>query len=273
MRLSDRQIAGFQKKIFSWWNIHKRDLPWRHTNDPYKITVSEIMLQQTQVSRVIPKYLKFITRYPTVTNLSNATPSQVINIWKGMGYNRRALYIHNIAKIVQKKYRGVFPNDEQVLMKLPGIGVYTARAITIFAFHSNIACVDTNIRQIIIHFFFLDKPQKESIIQDVADQLLPVGKSWEWHQALMDYGAAHFQTIRVLKARNVCQPVPFHKSNRFYRGRIIDLLRKKSYRESTLIHTIVCTYNKPEKFVQMIVCSLIKDGLLVRYGNTLRLPH
>ena len=173
----------FQAYIFAWWKTHRRDLPWRHTHDPYKILVSEVMLQQTQVSRVLPKYREFIQAYPTVKDLARASNSDVLKIWKGMGYNRRALYLKKAAEI------GEFPKSEGELVKLPGLGTYTARAILVFAYRKNVAMVDTNIRQIITHFFFHDAPQKDKIIQNIADQLVPKGKSWEWHQALMDYGA------------------------------------------------------------------------------------
>ena len=145
------------------------------------------MLQQTQVSRGLPKYLEFIQTFPNVEALAGASPAQVLRIWKGMGYNRRAVYLQKAAKAIVDIYKGRFPDTEPELTGLPGLGRYTARAILVFAFKKDIAMVDTNIRQIITHFFFHDIPQPEKIIQEVADQLVPKGKSWEWHQALMEY--------------------------------------------------------------------------------------
>ena len=158
MKLSAKRIKFFQKSIFTWWNSHKRDLPWRHTRDPYWIMVSEVMLQQTQVLRVIAKYAEFIQAFPMVRDLAQASPADVLRIWKGMGYNRRALYLLRAAKAIVEIYHGKFPVSEEELIKLPGLGKYTARAILVFAYAQEVPLVDTNIRQIITHFFFDGEP-------------------------------------------------------------------------------------------------------------------
>lgn len=245
----------FQTYIFSWWRKNKRDLPWRHTHDPYKILVSEIMLQQTQVSRVLSKYNDFIKKFPTAKALSAASTSDVLRVWKGMGYNRRALYLKKAAEI------GRFPKIEQELVKLPGVGTYTARAILVFAYRQDVAMVDTNIRRIITHFFFNDTPQKEKVIQQTADQLLPKGKSWEWHQALMDYGALEMKKIKTNFLMKTSEP--FKNSNRYFRGRLVDKLREKPVEESVLL----------QDFSQIVIEGLIKDGLVERKGRMLRLPQ
>lgn len=245
------KIEDFQKMIFTWWKTHRRDLPWRQTHDPYKIIVSEVMLQQTQVLRVLPKYAEFIQAFPTVQALANASPAAVLRVWKGMGYNKRALYLRELAKI------GKFPKIESELVKLPGLGTYTARAVLVFAYKRDIALVDTNIRQIITHFFFHDKLQTESIIRNVADQLLPKGESWEWHQALMDYGALHrFAPQGKLRK----QPVSFKESNRYFRGQIIDRLRDKPLRERTLLRGL----DKPYGHLKSLLDDLEADGLITR---------
>lgn len=236
--------------IFSWWKDHRRDLPWRRTRDPYRILISEVMLQQTQVSRVLPKYVEFIKRYPTVNDLARASASDVLRIWKGMGYNRRALYLHKAAKIIV----------QQKGSKLPGVGNYTARAILVFAFEQDIAMVDTNIRQIITHFFFNDRPQKEKVIQAVADQLLPKSKSWAWHQALMDYGAIALPRNRPKRSRGT--PIPFRESNRYFRGRVVDALREGPKSQVELF-AIAKSH---------IIDSLLKDGLIARKGAVFTLP-
>jgi A/G-specific adenine glycosylase len=250
MILTGKRIEDFQKYIFHWWKFHKRDLPWRHTHDPYKILVSEVMLQQTQVLRVIPKYREFIQRYPTANSLAKASTADILRIWKGMGYNRRALYLKKAAEI------GKFPKNEKKLANLPGIGKYTARAILVFAYKQDVSLVDTNIRQIITHFFFQDTPQKESVIADMADKLLPRGKSWDWHQALMDYGSSELKkNSRIIKKQK-----KFIGSNRYFRGKLMDILRKGPVRE----HTIV------KDFSQSIIEGLEKDGLIMRsHGNVL----
>ncbi len=266
MRLTRRRIRQFQDFIFDWWANHHRDLPWRRTRDPYSILVSEVMLQQTQVSRVLPKYEEFLFFFPDVYALAGASPAKILRVWQGMGYNRRALFLKRAAAQIVKDYYGEFPQSEKELVKLPGLGTYTARALLVFAYGQDVALVDTNIRQIITHFFFKDKPQKESVIGEAADQLLPIGKSWEWHQALMDYGALELERVSQKKS------IPFKNSNRFYRGRIIDLLREKGYKETVLLAHLTKTYGKPTEFFVGILSGLARDGLLARNHGRVTLP-
>ncbi len=268
MKLSPRRIRNFQNKIFSWWHENRRDLPWRHTRDPYRIFVSEVMLQQTQVDRVLPKYDEFLYFFPDVYSLARATPAQVLKVWKGMGYNRRALYIRKSARLVVEKYQGL-------LTKLPGVGTYTARAILVFAFGQSVPLVDTNIRKIVTHYFFRDKPQKEKVIEQVAAQLIPDNKPWEWHQALMDYAALELRNIRINKYANLqMNKIPFKQSNRFYRGRMIDQLREGSMGETKLLEYFTKQYGKPKDFLRFIIQGLEADGLIDRTkSNVLRLPR
>lgn len=265
--MTQKKIIGFQKYIFDWWIINKRDLPWRRTGDPYRIFISELMLQQTQVSRVLSKYAEFIERFPTIQDLSHASLADVLIVWKGMGYNRRAQYIHNTAKTLVSEFGGKFPETEKELLSLPGVGLYTARAIQVFSGRKNVAMVDTNIRQIITHFFFDDTPQAPKIIQKAADELLPVGKSWEWHQALMDYGSLALP--RTLPRRQAgmnhkpkTKSIPFKDTPRFIRGRIIDELRTAEYSNSKFIHSIQKKYDKPYEFVSTQLEKLIQEGLV-----------
>lgn len=241
------------------------------------------MLQQTQVSRVFARYTEFIEAWPNVQTLANASVADVLRVWKGMGYNRRALYLHRMAKIVVEKHNSKFPVSEQQLSKLPGLGKYTACAVLVFAYNKNVACVDTNIRQIITHYFFHDQPQKESIVENVADQLIPHGKSWEWHQALMDYGALRFrpstssglrsgQARKRLESGRRTSPVPFRDSDRFIRGRIMDALRVRTYERKALIAEISDTYQKPFGRVNGLIDILKNEGLLALRGNRVMLP-
>ncbi len=262
--LTQRQIILFQHTIFLWWKTHKRDLPWRRTHDPYRIMVSEVMLQQTQVLRVIAKYAEFIEAFPTVRSLAQTSPAHVLRVWKGMGYNRRALYLHRAAKMIVEKYNGKFPVSESELVKLPGLGKYTARAILVFACAQEVPLVDTNIRQIITHFFFSGEPQKESVIEEVAGQLVPPGKSWQWHQALMDYGALELKTLNFKLKTVEKRTKPFIDSNRFYRGRIIDRLREGDMRESKLADEFKKKYGKSNDFLKVILQGLEFDGLISR---------
>ena len=262
MRLSSARIRKFQTMILTWWKTHRRDLPWRKTHDPYKILVSEIMLQQTQVSRGLPKYIEFLRTFPTVESLADAKTSAVLRIWKGMGYNRRALYLQNTAKQIVSVYKGKFPKTEQELTALPGLGIYTARAVMVFAYKIDVAMVDTNIRQIITHFFFYDVPQTEKTIQEVADRLVPKGRSWEWHQALMDYGALELE--RNAQRNKKKKAKPFKETNRYFRGRLLDLVVEKQSKETDLIAEMVAKFGKDREFMNLIIEGMCKDGLIVR---------
>jgi A/G-specific adenine glycosylase len=271
--LNKTKIVEFQRFIFSWWENNRRDLPWRHTRDPYNIAVSEVMLQQTQVLRVLPKYAEFIEAWPNVQSLAKASVGTVLRVWKGMGYNRRALYLHKMAKIVVETYGGIFPEDEKLLTKLTGLGKYTARAILVFAFGESVACVDTNIRQIITHFFYKDKEQRPEVIQSVADQLVPKGKAWEWHQALMDYGAANGKELRVRNKELRKKHIPFQQSDRFIRGKIIDYLRTRSYKRLDLTKTISDVCQKPVERIRNIIENLKSEGLVEINKDIISLPE
>lgn len=246
-------------------------MPWRHTHDPYKILVSEVMLQQTQVSRVLLKYREFLSIFPTVIDLANSPLSNVLQAWKGMGYNRRAQYLQKSAREVVLKYNGYFPTDEKQLLSLPGIGLYTARAIQVFAWKKDVAMVDTNIRQIIIHYFFDGKLQSPTVIQDTADRLVPKGKSWQWHQALMDFGSIAMPHIRnesgIAKKNIKKKALPFKDSPRYIRGRIIDLLRDGPQKKQLLCEHISVLYGKPELFVMAQLNALVKESLVEVYAS------
>ncbi len=272
MNLTPVKIHAFHKMIFSWWKDNRRDLPWRRTRDPYHILVSEVMLQQTQVSRVLPKYNEFLAAFPDVFALANASTGDVLRIWKGMGYNRRALYLKRAAEAVVAAYHGKFPNSELLLTKLPGVGTYTARAIMVFAYEQNVSMVDTNIRQIIIHFLFNGLLQKEKVIRETADRLVPEERAWEWHQALMDYGALALPRGAIKRTETKEKAVPFKDSDRHYRGKILDCLREKNTKESTLVTGLINMYGKTKGKYVAIITGLIKDGLVVRQKNVLALP-
>lgn len=262
MRLSKKSIVLFQRKIFTWWQKNKRDLPWRHTHDPYLILISEVMLQQTQVFRVIPKYREFIAMYPTVKDLSKASTADVLRIWKGMGYNRRALYLKQTAQTIVSQYNGIVPKDDTKLRGLSGVGTYTASAIQVFAFKKDVAMVDTNIRRIITHYFLKDKPQKETIILDIATQLVPQHNSWAWHQALMDYGALVLSKRKSIKRIVKKTSIPFALSDRYFRGRMLDDLRVKSMRINSLKKKYSNEYKIFDEKFMHVLTGLIKDGLI-----------
>src|SRR5437762_5487370 len=186
-------LEDVHHRLLSWYAAEQRELPWRATNDPYAILVSEIMLQQTQVDRVLPKYQQFLAIFPTLAALAAAPTADVISTWVPLGYNMRAVRLQSIARQVLAEYDGRIPDTIDELLKLKGIGRYTAGAIACFAYHKQVSTVDTNIRRV-LHRIFLGLEHPEPKVNDaqmlsLAEQVLPADEAYNWNQALMDIGA------------------------------------------------------------------------------------
>jgi A/G-specific adenine glycosylase len=173
--------------LLEWFGPRQRDLPWRRTRDPWAICVAEVMLQQTQVLRVIPKWLAFLDRFPTVADCANAPLADVLMLWQGLGYPRRARNIHLMAQQVVSEHGGVIPSELDALLALPGIGNYTARAVLAFAFERDAAVVDTNAARVLARWTGQTMTAKQA--QTAADAALAIGQSWAWNQAMLDLGA------------------------------------------------------------------------------------
>ncbi len=257
-----RDLAVIQTLLLEWFASHGRDLPWRRTRDPYRVLVSEVMLQQTQVDRVIPKYLAFLELFPDADALARAPAAEVIRAWAGLGYNRRAVNLQRTAQAVAEQHGGRFPQDVAELRRLPGIGPYTAGAVACFAFERDVAFMDTNIRRVVQRVFAGPEPAAEARLQTLAEAAVPAGRGWQWNQAIMELGAlvctasapacwrcplrqhcrdyaarrqADEQSLlappappapRPLKRVAERREAPFVGSNRYYRGRIVDALRQ-----------------------------------------------
>ncbi|MDF2760399.1 MAG: HhH-GPD family protein [Thermomicrobiales bacterium] len=245
----EARIARIREGLFAWFQEHARDLPWRRTRDPYAILVSEVMLQQTQVDRVLPYYARFLERFPTVEDLANAATSDVIRIWSGLGYNRRAVNLQRAARAVVDELGGSFPHEPADLKKLPGIGAYTAGAIAAFAHERDVAFLDTNMRRVVSRVIFGSESARESDAIEAASALVPPGHGWTWNQALIEFGALQCTARRpaciICPLRNDCAAYPtmqvalqrksartrqaknepFESTSRFYRGRIVEALR------------------------------------------------
>jgi A/G-specific adenine glycosylase len=193
MSIDSATIARIRSALLSWFAANARDLPWRRTRDPYHILVSEIMLQQTQVERVIPKYEAFLAAFPTLEALADAPTAEVIRHWAGLGYNRRAVNLQRTARAVLAEYSGVFPQAPDDLRTLPGIGPYTAGAVACFAFERDVAFIDTNIRRVLRRALVgpenTDPPSSERELLELGAQLVPTGQGWAWNQAIMELGA------------------------------------------------------------------------------------
>ena len=225
--LSEKDIKVFQETILSFYDEHERSFPWRETQDPYKIWVSEVMLQQTQANRVIPKYEDWMKTFPTVKSLAQANMTNVLEQWKGLGYNNRAKWLRDAAKKVIDEYEGELPTKTKELETLKGVGPYTSRAIQIFAHNMDQVTVDTNIRRIFISEFDLDKETSTEDIYPLARQVLPRGKSREWHNALMDYGALK-ATSQETGVKPETTQGTFKGSNRWYRSKVLQQVMEKS---------------------------------------------
>lgn len=179
----------FVRRLLRWYAQNHRPLPWRKTRDPYRILVSEIMLQQTQVSRVIPKYHEFLRKYPSIESLSRASAREVREIWYPLGYNVRPVRLRDMARTVVRKHGGRLPATPQELMKLKGVGPYTAGAVSTFAHGKPAPILDTNVRRVLRRVFYADRPVADRILWQAAEDLLPQRRGYDFNQALMDFGA------------------------------------------------------------------------------------
>lgn len=191
LRLDAAQLAGFRRGLLAWYRRHGRDLPWRRTRDPYEILVSEVMLQQTQVKRVLEFYPRFLARYPTAEELAAAPASAVREAWEGLGYYRRASNLQRAAREVADRHGGRFPATPEALVQLPGIGRYTAGAVASFAFGVDAAILDTNAARVLTRVFGPGRRRKgrEARLWALAQAAIPPGRGYPFNQGIMDLGA------------------------------------------------------------------------------------
>lgn len=224
----NKQERAFQKLVLDYYDQNGRhDLPWRQTDDPYAIFVSELMLQQTQVERVIPKFTRFIQRWPSVDALARARLATVLREWQGLGYNRRAKFLKHAAETVHAVHKGRFPHTTEGLAQLPGIGPYTAAAIMTFAYNEPVVLIETNVRRVYLHHFFADRTQvRDSDILPLIERTIHRPNPRQWYSALMDYGTHLKQTAgnANLRSQHYKKQSPFRGSDREIRGAILRTL-------------------------------------------------
>jgi A/G-specific adenine glycosylase len=236
--------SGFvpQPALLDWYGRHRRDLPWRGDPDPYRVLISEIMLQQTQVDRVIPYFERFTTQFPTFAVLAAAPRADVIRAWAGLGYNRRAVQLHELAAVVVARHGGKLPADRAALLALPGIGPYTAGALLSIAFGKDEPALDTNVARVVGRYAFASPPRIPEV-RAAAQALVPAGRASDWNQALMDLGSSICTARRprclLCPLQPGCQSAgrvdevalsgkreaPYAGSTRYYRGRLLAELR------------------------------------------------
>ena len=296
------RLASVHDALLGWYARVGRDLPWRRTRDPYQILVSEIMLQQTQVDRVIPKFHQFLAAFPTLASLAAAPLAEVIRVWAGLGYNRRAVRLHAIARQAVKQLGGALPTTPEGLQSLDGLGAYTSNAVACFSAEAQVGVVDTNVRRVLGRVFADEiglEPTAGPPLQRFAEAVLPPGQAYAWNQALMDLGAT------VCTARNpnhtVCPlalqctgraqleaadattaprraaergpeyqvrtTVPFEQTTRYFRGRIVAACRELPPGETVGLDELGVLLRADytaefRPWVAELVRGLARDGLI-----------
>jgi A/G-specific adenine glycosylase len=276
-----------------WWAETARDLPWRRTRDPWAILVSEVMLQQTQVDRVVPRWHRFLARFPDPSACARAPAGDVIDEWSGLGYNRRALALHRAATAIEADHGGRLPPDLDALVDLPGVGPYTARAVLVFAYEHDEGVLDTNVARVLARRGGRRLTRAEA--QAAADRAVPAGGGWWWNQAMLDLGAqvctARAPRCDACPARSGCcwaggaggRPDPavgsagvaggqsrFEGSDRQGRGRLVEALRQGPVDEVDL--GPVMGWPDDADRARRVATALVEEGLVVRDDRYLHLP-
>lgn len=287
-----RTIASVQRAILTWYTAYGRhDLPWRTTTSLYRVAVAEVMLQQTNVPKVMEKYTAFLTRFPTVRALADAAQADVIRQWRGLGYNRRAMHLHKMAQAVVRDHGGRFPTDPAVLITLPGIGPYTSRSIPIFARNHDLATHDVNIVRVIRRWHDLGDFTDADIALWTA-RYLPRGRSCAWHNALMDFASLVCTKRAPLCAtcpvRRWCASYPaphdpvvrkkkevgrsergVHVPRRIYRGRIVEFLRTAPATRNAIGAAIKKDWQarRDGTWCDGVLQTLARDGMIAQTGR------
>lgn len=287
--------VAFRRAVLDWFEVaRRRDLPWRTTRDPWAVLVAEAMLQQTQVSRVVPRYEGFLEVFPTPRRCAEAPLAEVIRRWDGLGYNRRAVHLHAAARAIVDRHGGRVPDDLDALLALPGVGPYTARAVLAFAFERDHGVLDTNAARVLARAVS-GEPMTRSAAQSLADDLVPGGQAWTWNQAVLDLGAT-VCTKRSPRcgacpvvgdcrwaaagwpspdpaeatAGSSATQAPFEGSDRQGRGRLIDALRCAPL-SLDLVPDVAGWPEQPER-ARRVADALVKDGLAEVVDGMLVLP-
>ncbi len=259
-------VGTFRSVVWGYWKKEGRhDLPWRKTRDPYRILVSEMMLQQTQVPRVIEKYEEFLRAFPTIHALAEASLAEVLRVWGGLGYNRRAKYVREIARGIMTRHAGGVPREYDALRVFPGIGDYTARAVRVFAFNEPDVLIETNVRTALIYHFFSHVPLiRDGALWEYVKKVAAGQDPRMWHWALMDYGTHLKRSGIKLNARRkgYVKQSRFEGSLRQVRGAILRELRQGP--------SLVRGLPFGDEKIANALTSLACDGLIVREGNLWR---
>lgn len=260
-------LENFKTIIWDFYKENGRSFAWRHIDDPYKVLVSEIMLQQTQTQRVAEKYQIFIQRFPTIESLAQASLHDVLFYWQGLGYNRRGKYLYETAKKISQEYHNRVPDCPEILLNFPGIGPYTASSICAFAYNKPTIFIETNIRAVFIHFFFKDfnKVHDKEILPLVA-QTVDSQKARDWYYALMDYGVMLKKSVinPSRKSKHHAKQSTFEGSDRQIRGKVL-----KALTENKELHfeQLLDASNHDMPRLSNILQQLINERLIANRGS------
>ena len=269
----DKEEKEFIKIVWAHYNASGRhDLPWRKTTTPYKVLVSEIMLQQTQVARVVPKYKEFLKLFPTVQKLAVAPLGDVLKAWQGLGYNRRAKFLWLTAQVVVNERKGKWPTTFEGLRALPGVGGYTAGAVMNFAYNKPVPLIETNVRTVYIHHFFQEREGvSDKELLPIIKRTLDVSNPREWNWALMDYGSYLKETVGNLnkKSKAYQKQSDFKTSNRYVRGAI---LRTLATGPLTKIQLSKKLQDIEKDCLELQIEALLQEDMLVLHNRVLSLP-
>ncbi|MES2470911.1 MAG: A/G-specific adenine glycosylase [Patescibacteria group bacterium] len=269
------QVKNFQKAIWAYYKKHRRSFPWRENITEYNVAISEIMLQQTQAPRVVSKYLSFIKKFPSWKSLAQAPLHDVLAEWKGLGYNRRALNLQKLAKIVTNDLKGKLPQTPTALIELPSIGPNTAGSIMAFAWNIPHPFIETNIRSVYIHFFFNKSKAKihDKEILKIVEITLDRKNAREWYYALMDYGVMLKAQMKLeskldpsRKSKHYTKQKSFKNSNREVRSLILSTLLKGPATQQKIIDAVILAksiYRTEENIIKNLL-TLEKEGFIQR---------
>lgn len=259
--LTSNLIEDFQQLIWSFYKTHPRPFPWRETRNPYYIFISEWMLQQTQTSSVHPKYSEFLSKFPTFKDLAEASMGDVLKLWQGLGYNRRAIWMKTAAELIVKEYNGILPRDPEVLESIKGIGHATAREMVTFSYNIPTAFIETNIRRVFLHLFFHDKSNiHDRDILQLVEKTVESDNPREWYYALMDYGVMLKQTIKPdpnHRSFHYKKQLKFQGSNRELRGKI---LRIKIAIPTITVKELSQKLEQPELIIRDLITKMEHEG-------------
>lgn len=259
--LTEDLTDEFQRLIWNYYAAHPRPFPWRETQNPYHIFISEWMLQQTQTSAVVPKYKAFLSKFPTFNELTDAFTDEVLKLWQGLGYNRRALWMKSAAELIVREFNGVLPKDPEVLEKIKGIGHATAREMVTFSYNIPTVFIETNIRRVFLHLFFHQKSNiHDREILNLVEKTVDTNNPREWYYALMDYGVMLKKSVSPdpnHRSFHYKKQPKFKGSDRELRGKI---LRLKITNDSITIDQLSQELEQPVKKVSELVTKMEQEG-------------